>query len=169
MWPPGDPNSFLERLQSYPRGFQRAPTVCSNLNQQVTQEPGEGALPCTRSDHPSAQPRKDLEEAGAGLQSIKLIAPNLPPPASCVCPNLSSPAVQKNVRAGNCSALCVQRPFSGGGGDTSDTTRQPPQTKNSPVVNFRWPAQACLYPPSPSLHQEPTEQTGLNLSLPFSF
>lgn len=77
------------------------------------------------------------------MQSIKLIAPNLPPPASCVCPNLSSPAVQKkNVRAGNCSGLGVQRPFSGGKNKkkTSDTTRQSPQTKNSlPPPTFIFP------------------------------
>lgn len=60
------------------------------------------------------------------MQSIKLIAPNLPPPASCVCPNLSSPAVQeKNVRAGNCSALWEKK-------NNSDTTRQSPPNKKFP-------------------------------------
>lgn len=87
------------------------------------------------------------------MQSIKLIAPNLPPPASCVCPNLSSPAVQKkNVRAGNCSALWGKKK------KPQTPLGSHPQTKSSPVVNFQL-AQACLHSPSPSLHQEPSEKT----------
>lgn len=75
------------------------------------------------------------------MQSIKLIAPNLPPPASCVCPNLPSPAAQKkNVRAGNCSALWEKKKKKFPNGELSAGS-------------------GLLHSPSPSLHQEPSEKT----------
>lgn len=119
--------------------------------QQVTQEPGEGrALSYTLSSSPTAQFREDREEVGAGLQPIKLIALNgkltglLQPPMSVLI--FPGPTGQKkNVRAGNCSTLCVQGPFSG---KTSGTTKQLLQARSAPVGSWLRPASTHLHLPT---------------------
>lgn len=138
----------------------------SRTPQQVPQELGEGRA-LSHTPPASRSAREDREEGGAGVQSIKLIASNgklsgllHPPVYALISPG---PTVQeKNMRAGNCSAFCVQGPFFG---KTSGTNRQSPKQKVSQLVaGSGLPPPTSTYPPPETSRETLVSPLAFNLA-----